>query len=456
MKNSIRSRSVNFWRTAFWFFPAVLLVIAGCVSQRIIWAPDGKQAAVIADDGLYLCDAQGKLSALLAPRATRAAWFKDSRRLAFVRVDRCTNWNGVASLLKPQVLDSIRQDAAGLAAKFRSRPVKEVVEAEKTEVGKDILAVRMLYLRDQSQEADLKSMRADAEWREIEADISTLVVATVGEGTLQAGPGIATEIGSVEDVRVSPTGAGIAFTVPAGRGARLLVCGADAGTPARVITSHCAEYPDWSADGNSLVYIAAANTNSTDDLPLAVLTRRQVFDGGVQWAAKPAQDELAGLVFNDHTRVRCLRDGRIIFSSEEWRLPVTTNDLPQRQQLFALDPERQSTLTSLVPRGTQEMLPPSLSTFEVSPDDTRVAFGGDKGMVAVLTLASGNVEVLQNSSDAGLKSVPSWHSATELCYIGAQESKTNTIKWEVMLAGNGKTNVISRQWPDTVRKGFLD
>jgi hypothetical protein len=434
----------------------MLLAIAGCVSQRIIWAPDGKQAAVIADDGLYLCDAQGNLSGLLAPGATRAAWFKDSRRLAFVRVDRCTNWNGLTSLLKPQVLEGIRQDAAGLAAKFRSRPAKEVVEAEKKEVGKDILAVRMLYLRDQSPKADLKSIQADAEWKDIEADVSTLVVATVGEGALQAGPSIAAEIGSVEDVRVSPTGAGIAFTVPAGKGARLLVCGSGAGAPARVITSRCAEYPDWSADGNSLVYIAAANTNCSDDVLLAVLTRRQVFDGAGQWIAKPVQDELAGLLFNEQTRVRCLRDGRILFSSEEWRLPVTTNDLPQRQQLFALDPERQSTLTPLVPRGTHEQLPAGLSFFEVSPDDKRVAFGGDKGMVAVLTLASGNVEVLQNSSDTELKSVPSWRSATELCYVGAQESKTNAIKWEVMLAGNGKTNVISRQWPEQFRKGLLD
>ena len=455
MKTNVRSQS--FWRIAP-ALTAVLLVLAGCVTQRIIWSPDGKQAAVIAADGLYLCDAQGNLSGLLAPGAIRAAWFKDSRRIAFVRLDQCTNWNGLAAILKPQTLESIRRDATGLMAKLRSGAAKEVLESEKKELGKDVLAARMMCLRDQTQEPLLLPMRTEQEWKELEVDVSTLVVATAGEGTLQAGPGIDTEIGSIEELRVSPNGVGIAFTVSAENGARLLVCGSEPGATPQLITSRGAGYPDWTADGNSLVYVAAANTNCSDDVLLAVLARRQIFGEGGQWIPNASQEDLAGLVFNSGTRVRCLQDGRILFSSEEWRLPVTTNDLPQREQLFALDPERQSTLTVLVPHSTHEQLPASLSLFEVSPDGKRVAIGGDKGAVAILTLASGNVEVLQTSSDTDLKTLPTWRSANELCYIAPQTqgARTNALTWEVVLVGNGKTNAISRPWPDKVRKGLLD
>jgi Tol biopolymer transport system component len=215
--------------------------------------------------------------------------------------------------------------------------------------------------------------------------------------------------------------------------------------------------PDWSPDGHSLVYITTANTNSAEsDLTLGVLARRRIVNEAGQLEIQKTQDELAGLLFNGQTRVRCLKDGRILFASEEWRLPVTTNDLPQRQQLFALDPDRQATLSRLVPRSTHEMLPGDLNFFEVSPDEKRVAVVGDKSMVAVLTLASGNVDVLQGGKEGDLKSIPCWRSATELCYVAMETARTNGQKAEVVLWQPGKTNVLSRNWPEAARKGFLD
>ena len=136
-------------------------------------------------------------------------------------------------------------------------------------------------------------------------------------------------------------------------------------------------------------------------------------------------------------------------------MPVTTNDLPQRQQLFALDPERQSTLTRLVPRGSEEQLPENLSDFEVSPDGKRVVVGGSKSQVAVLTLASGNVEVVQPGGDTDLKSIPCWRSATELCYVAVPTGSTNQPS-EVALWQNGKIRILSGHWPERVRKGLLE
>lgn len=451
MKCPILSQRLRARFGAYMLVSTLFLVLAGCVTQRIVWSPDGKQAAVLTDEGLYLCDADGTISGLLLPDVVTVAWFKDSRRLAVDRSQSCTNWHGLAAVLNPQSQENIRRAATELLAKLQKGNRDQVLEAEHRSEEKPFFA-RLLYLRDEGGDAALKLLEGAKELKDLKVDVSTLAVAQVSNGVLDVGPILTAEIGAIVEIRISPNSAALAYTAEDG----LSVVAVGGGEPPRLVAGMAADYPDWSPDGNSLVYITTTTTNSTDDIKLGVLTRRRVLNERGQVEIQSAKDDLAGLLFNEQARVRCLRDGRILFASEEWRLPVTTNDLPQRQQLFALDPERQSTLTPLVPRGTQEMLPPSLSSFEVSPDEKRVAVGGDKSSVAVFTLASGNVELVQDATGTDLKSIPCWRSATELCYIAIQSSNTNQPKAEVALWENGKTRVISRTWPAQARKGLLE
>ena len=435
---------------------AALLVLAGCVTQRVVWSPDGKQAAVLSEDGLYLCDAEGTISGLLLPDVTAVAWFQDSRRLAVDRSVTCTNWQGLAVVLSPQGRENIKSTANELLARLQPGNRDQVLEAESGS-DKKLLFARLLYLRDEGGAATLKLLEGAKQFKDLKVEVSTLSVAQVTNGALEVGPILVSEIGDIGQIRVSPNSAAIAYTTDNG----LWVIAVGSGKPGRQVAETVAVSPDWSPDGNFLVYITAARTNSADDIRLGVLTRQRVLNESGQVEIQSNRVDLAGLLFNDQSRVRCLRDGRILFASEEWRLPVTTNDLPQRQQLFALDPERQSTLTPLVPRGTQEMLPANLSNFEISPDEKRIAVCGDKSEVAVFTLASGNVEVVQEPADndkksADTKSIPCWRTATELCFIAIQNSNTNKPKAEVGLWENGKTRLISRSWPAAARKGLLD
>jgi hypothetical protein len=444
---------------AILFITGLLSLLAGCVTQRIVWSPDGKQAAVLAEDGLYLCDGEGHLSGLLLSNASIVAWFKDSQRMVIGQLETCTNWNRLAAALDPAMRDAIRRQATNLLARLEAGDAQQVLESESRLDSKELLAARVLCLREEHAAASLKVLTGDPKLEKPEVQLSTLLVARAVNGRLEIGPILAVEIGSIWDLRLSPGNDALAYTTRLGEGrAHLSVIGLSGKLPAQIVARHAAVYPDWSPDGRSLVYIAPANTNSGDgDITLGALTRREVVNEKGQIEIQKTTEELAGVMFNDLTRVRCLQDGRILFSSEEWRLPVTTNDLPQRQQLFALDPARQSTLTALVPHGTHEMLPANLNYFEVSPDEKRIAFGGDKGMVAVFALSSGNVEVVQNGTeDTGLKSIPSWRSAAELCYIAIQDAGTNRHKAEVALWQAGKTNILSRNWPEPVRKGWLD
>jgi dipeptidyl aminopeptidase/acylaminoacyl peptidase len=451
MKTQTRSQRLRARFGATMMASVLFLVLAGCVTQRIVWSPDGKQAAVLTDAGLYLCDGDGTLSGLLLPDVAGVAWFKDSKRLAVARTQSCTNWQGLAAALSPHGREDVKRGAAGLLAKLQNGSRDQVLEAER-EAEKKQLPARLLYLRDEGGGDALKLLAGAKELKGLKADVITLAVAQVSNRAVNVGPILAGEIGDAMEIRISPNGAAIAYTTEDG----LSVVEAGGPEPGWLVAGKAAAYPDWSPDGNSLVYITTESTNSAGGVELGVLTRQRVLDDSGRLKIESAKEELAGVLFDGSARVRCLRDGRILFASEEWRLPVTTNDLPQRQQLFALDPERQSTLTALVPHSTHEMLPANLSYFEVSPDEKRVAIGGDKGRVAVFTLATGNVDLVQDATDADLKSIPCWRSASELCYIAIPGAGTDSHKAEVALWENGKTRILSRSWPETARKGLLE
>ena len=131
----------------------------------------------------------------------------------------------------------------------------------------------------------------------------------------------------------------------------------------------------------------------------------------------------AGLLYAPlNAKVRCLADGRILFASTEVTLPAATRDMPQRWSLFSLDPSKRATVSRVLARQSEIDLPDMAYLFEVSPDETRAAVVGDKGRVAVVTLATGDVRMVQPMESASeghglkFKTVPKWRSNEELCF----------------------------------------
>ena len=133
------------------------------------------------------------------------------------------------------------------------------------------------------------------------------------------------------------------------------------------------------SDGKSLVYAKLDNGLPKQDGPsLGTIIRQQVCgDDGRPLTDLQGTVELAGVCMNTLTRIRCLADGRIVFSTIELHLPAVSADMPQSLQLFALDPDRQATLTRLIPRSVERQIEESLYLFEVSPDGKQVAIPGE-------------------------------------------------------------------------------
>jgi hypothetical protein len=279
---------------------------------------------------------------------------------------------------------------------------------------------------------------------------------------------VARSLDAFEGLRVSPDGQAVAFrgAAPGDDSAKpLFVLPLDGSRPPVHVADRVAQFPDWSADGRQLVYATTKATieDGGKELRLGIIAQRRVRDEGGAWLATlPDPEELAGIVFQNEVRVRCLRDGRVLFATMEIQLPCTSEDMPQRAALFAVDPGRQPGVTRLVSRQAESELPDAIFLFEVSPDECHVTVPGGNGRVAVLTLATGETwEIVGEKEVDHLRTEPSWRSADELCFAfvpgpeGAKERAAIALVKLDWAAHKAERKIISAAWPEDLTTDFL-
>ena len=263
----------------------------------------------------------------------------------------------------------------------------------------------------------------------------------------------------VMDMRISPDGKTLAVTTPMSSDSspslgRLQLFPMQGETPPVLVAEQVSTFSDFSPDGRYVYYgtTKAPIRSDKDDFTLGTLTRRRVADDdGRAVSPLPDAEDLVGVMFWATMKVRCLRDGRVLFSSCEVSLPVTAAEMPKQVSLFSVDPSRQPTVTRMLPREAAAGLD-GLGTgdFEISPDEKRiVAALGTKG-VAVLTLATGKIDILiPAESSEDLPSMPAWRTAEELSLVvPAKHAWGSAERAELVLySPDGKTRNISRDWP---------
>lgn len=434
---------------------AVLLLLAGCLEKNILWSPDGRRAVVFAQEGLYLTDGDGRLSSLLAPGAYRAAWLGDSRQLVIARRIRAGTWDEAARLLGAERAGKL---AAFIETRWQKSPADTLAKLRVEKAEKAETALWQIYLRDQHESDVRAQLDPDAwkVWQSVQVEAHVLALARIEADALAWGATLFGGAGEIEEIRVAAGDRAVAFVAPPGYALpgqaddelQLWVARV-AGPAAELIAARVAAYPDWTADGRDVAYVQANSGAERDQLRLGTLVQRPVFDAAGGWIEKPELRELAGFLFSDRVRVRCLRDGRILFNGVELSLPIAAEDFGEtREQLFALDPTRQATLVRLVPRKREANLPKSLAFFEVSPDEKQLLFGDFNGAVAVLTLASGEVEEVQDAAKDNLQGQPVWRAAGEFSYTRRAADKAAARKVEIVLRTGGKDRAISAGWSD--------
>lgn len=439
----------------------VLLLLAGCLEKTLLWSPDGSRAAVIGQDGLYLCDADGRLSALLVPGAYNAAWLGDSQQLVIARRTKQDSWTEIAREIGPEQAGLLIARAESIWQQIQTGGRWSLLTMDLGRKESTIKLVK-IYLRERYGEA-LRAKLDAGEWdmlKGVQAEVHELIMARIEEGRITTVTRLSTSLGRVNEIRLAPGDRVVAFatemalTVDGNKEDDIqLQLARVNGSGASLVAAYVGAFPDWSADGRWLTYVQASAGSTKDDLRLGTLVQREVVDAGGAIAIQKAQKELAGWIFSVNSRVRCLRDGRILFNAAEISLPIAAEDFgEQHEQLFAVDLARQATLVRLIPRKQEEHLPQTLAFFEVSPDEKQVLFGGLDGEVCLLTLATGEVEQVQEGvAKQNLQGQPVWRKDGEFSYTRRAVKKDGqkpARKAEVVLRRGDKEQILSTNWPD--------
>jgi dipeptidyl aminopeptidase/acylaminoacyl peptidase len=315
-----------------------------------------------------------------------------------------------------------------------------------------------MYVRDHD-DGTLRDFLPPLRWSELEdlkQGVHFVMVYAFDPSGATAGPQLMVSLTQPDCVRVSPTGRAAIIVIPTNLGSatgtveQLWVAPTDGSKPAVLISSNVAANPDWSADGRDVVFVRGVEDNKL----LATLRRVRVIGDNGQIAAH-GYDDLAGLLFDSGTRVRCLGDGRIIFSSVEVTLPATPDDVGQRVELFAVEPGKQATVSRLLTSKALAEVGDSAQYFEVSPDGSRVSIPDRTGTVDVVDLATGAVTPVQGKTfpkpaqgDGALSAVPTWRGNDELTFVAPGENdRPQVMLWS--LSGK-KGEVLSATWPSTI------
>ncbi len=446
-------RSTSFLRRATALL-ACLLLLAGCLHERLFWSPDGSRAAVITADGLYLADAAGQLSSLLVPKAYCVAWLGDSQRLVVARSREIKDFGALTTALGPERTRALTARAEAIWQQLQ--PLASLNDSPKIKPEDDIGAV-VLYLREKYR--DRFKEKAGAEWKDLEsmaAEWHSLTVARVVGDRLESGATLYEGLAKVNEIRPAPGGTAVAFVthVELSPGSddslQIHLSSIDGSAPAKVVADHTSAHPDWSADGRSLLYFKSESEGyDGDDLRLGTLSVSKAFEADGKFSSDTTTVTLAGLIFHDSNRVRCLRDGRVIFNAAEFHLPISAKDRDARDGFFVVDPAT-DTVTRLFPRERLAALPQSLASFELSPDDKQILVSDDNGKVWLLTLADQRVELVAEGFGKEDSVAPAWRLPGEFTF-----RKQTAQRAELVLRRGSTETVLSRTWPDEVLEKLI-
>jgi hypothetical protein len=473
------------------------LTLSACDPEptRIVWSPDGSRALVLLPDGLHLCDPQGTLSPLLIAGAAYAEWLPDSRHIVALRHEPLTSWAQVSNLVSEPTRRTIADLAGQVHAvalacqgdwsKFEEARVKST-SPENLQTYDDSLKLFLCAQNDPALRAQF-----GAAWEtwlgKPEMDATVVQTYEVTPASAKPGPillqGCELEQYAVR-IRVSPTGqyVAVSYTTKAYivthqtpfNSSSLGVVPTDGSGTLRPISELTSLFVDWTADERYLVFGRTdspepQSMHGTDDRArLGSITRHRVTDLGANRAEDFHDEDLASVLYSPTMRVRCLKDGRILFSGVELHLPATTADMPEEESLFVLDPARQATVTNLIPRGVLAKTGGLTDYFEVSPDETEVSLLGPKGEVRTLTLATGDVTDWQKDEVAGQDSqsdpkpriVPQWRTPNQLTFVRpiSNPQPGQAVAEVVLVKRNATTsefNTLSAHWPASSVYGFL-
>ena len=424
--------------------------MVGCneVEDRLTWSPDGKQAALRVDDDLYLMDASGKLTGIVASNVTGAAWLPDGRGLVLTRCFPVAKWTEAESLLPAS-------DIAAAKMLGKAWLAFGVDGADQLELKRPELAsAAILFLSDTQSNELHEAIQKSKDPAKLEADLSSARTTSVAEVSILLLAGkesrvIERSLTGFEQPLPSPTAPVIAFQ----NGDTLTVAPLDGSTNRVTATERLLGAYGWTPDGRALVYADRISGKHSPDITVAGVTHHVVVEtNGALVAGDKVPLSLNASTFTP--RVKCLPDGRALFAGAPLQLPSPAV-VAWTPRFYLTDPAAGTNATPVAIPSEAGALPQELAVFAPSPDGRQVAIvesGSDA--VAVLEVASGVVQVVSPTRGWKSKILPAWRGTNELFFAALPASSTN--RPELFRWRKGSAPVaISTNWPDAVVNTLL-
>ena len=486
MKTNPKNHAASLKKIAGVTACALTFLFGGCDPQEVVrWSPNGEHALVQGTDATYVIDAQGNLVGKATGEST---WMPDSRHLLVVRKVKPRDWAEYAKLLGTERAELTARAAEELLSPIRSytgdwgqfAETETVKQWERSHPNLGLATnsnaglVALFYLREKYPQ-DLvpltTALEHNGKREDLDVLFSELFVDSILPDARAKEPPLVRSADDILWVRPTPNGKSIAYVVDEPQAPTLYVVPAPGGASIRVDSG--AMEADWSVDGQWLVYAKTTLPYSAlqDQMLLGTITHRRVCDaeGAVRHELDDPEDLAGVLLGKGISRVACLPDGRILFAGTAVKLPALSRDMPSNLTLFVLRLGETPVIERVVSEKAQELLPSRPDRFVVSPDGEHVAIPGDSGEVAVVSLKTGDVQLVQEKvADFGssnqfaneaelIRPAPSWRGPGELCYVVPVGHPSGSPgRAEIVLRPlGGEPRAISKSWPNTMTDRFL-
>ena len=445
--------------------PLVLFAVACGPEKLVQWAPDGQRAAVIANGSLLVADEQGNLSRPIAEGVSRMAWLPDSAQALVVVERKVKSWDEVVRLAPVELNEkeivpaaqAVVEELTGYTGKL-----DDFKPSNASALTGEQWAAALLYIKSRG-DLRLKQKLGEKEWKdveELEVEVRSLRIVSMSAGTAGDGRDLLTTMAEIGEPRISPDGAAAAIVAKRTHGwfgsseNVLSVMLLSPGSTPKQVAEGVSGYPDWTADGSALVFVRDGSKQDQDSggETIGIVGMQTVRDkAGALTVEMPPAVDLARVLFRDSLKVRCLRDGRILFSGHEVSLPAVAGDFPGRINLYEIQTGTTVTVKHLLPASAEQRLPDRVDLFELSPDQKRIAVPGSKGRVSLISLEKGEiVPVVDKDGPNDIPTLPVWRNNDQLCVaVPAGSPLGSARRPEIILWGQGQPRTISLHWTES-------
>ncbi|HNX27092.1 MAG TPA: hypothetical protein PKK48_06755, partial [Phycisphaerae bacterium] len=230
-------------------------LLAGCYPQAaVIWSHDGQHGAVLTKNEIYLCDSQGKLSTESLKYSGAVAWSPNSDDLYYVQPLMINSWKEAAKYVDAKKQAELIALAKDALAKLQPESLKDDKNNPFAKFEPEDTILMLLYLKD--NQADELKTKLDAKTLQgiakAKAQLNQLFVCK-NCNTAQPQLILSTFM-NIENLKISPNGKAVEFSKS---GKTLYVC--DMKGRVSLIAQNAAILPDWTSDGNTLIYSSTNN-----------------------------------------------------------------------------------------------------------------------------------------------------------------------------------------------------